>query len=154
MSNLYSERLIAVNLEADSKDSAIEQLICMLDKENWINSLSEFRDSIYERENESTTEVGEYTAIPHGRSETVIENSVCIATLKKPVIWNFETKEEIDIIFMRAVKKDSTDTHIEILSELASKIMEEDFILNIKNAHNKNEIYNIITEKEDSEWKK
>ena len=151
MSNLYSERLIAVNLEADSKDSAIEQLICMLDKENRINSLSEFRDSIYERENESTTEVGEYTAIPHGRSETVIENSVCIATLKKPVIWNFETKEEIDIIFMLAVKKDSTDTHIEILSELASKIMEEDFILNIKNAHNKNEIYNIITEKEDSE---
>ena len=49
MSNLYSERLIAVNLEADSKDSAIEQLICMLDKENRINSLSEFRDSIYER---------------------------------------------------------------------------------------------------------
>ena len=150
MSNLYSERLIAVNLEADSKDSAIEQLICMLDKENRINSLSEFRDSIYERENESTTEVGEYTAIPHGRSETVIENSVCIATLKEPVIWNFETKEEIDIIFMLAVKKDSSDTHIEILSELASKIMEEDFISNIKNSDSKNEIYKIITEKEDS----
>ena len=150
MSNLYSERLIAVNLEADSKDSVIEQLICMLDKENRINSLSEFRDSIYERENESTTEVGEYTAIPHGRSETVIENSVCIATLKKPVIWNFETKEEIDIIFMLAVKKDSSDTHIEILSELASKIMEEDFISNIKNSDSKNEIYKIITEKEDS----
>ena len=150
MSNLYSERLISVNLEADSKDSAIEQLICMLDKENRINSLSEFRDSIYERENESTTEVGEYTAIPHGRSETVIENSVCIATLKKPVIWNFETKEEIDIIFMLAVKKDSSDTHIEILSELASKIMEEDFISNIKNSDSKNEIYKIITEKEDS----
>ena len=150
MSNLYSERLIAVNLEADSKDSAIEQLICMLDKENRINSLSEFRDSIYERENESTTEVGEYTAIPHGRSETVIENSVCIATLKKPVIWNFETKEEIDIIFMLAVKKDSSDTHIEILSELASKIMAEDFISNIKNSDSKNEIYKIITEKEDS----
>ena len=150
MSNLYSERLIAVNLEADSKDSVIEQLICMLDKENRINSLSEFRDSIYERENESTTEVGEYTAIPHGRSETVIENSVCIATLKKPVIWNFETKEEIDIIFMLAVKKDSSDTHIEILSELASKIMEEDFISNIKNSDSKNEIYKIITKKEDS----
>ena len=151
MSNLYSERLIAVNLEADSKDSAIEQLICMLDKENRINSLSEFRDSIYERENESTTEVGEYTAIPHGRSETVIENSVCIATLKKPVIWNFETNEEIDIIFMLAVKKDSSDTHIEILSELASKIMEENFISNIKKADNENEIYHIITKKEDSE---
>ena len=151
MPDLYSEKLIAVNMEADSKDSAIEQLIRMLEKDNRINSLSEFRDSIYERENESTTEVGEYTAIPHGRSETVNENSVCIATLKKPVIWNFETKEEIDIIFMLAVKKDSSDTHIEILSELASKIMEEDFILNIKNAHNKNEIYNIITEKEDSE---
>ncbi len=150
MSNLYSERLIAVNLEADSKDSAIEQLISMLDKESRINSLSEFRDSIYERENESTTEVGEYTAIPHGRSETVKENSVCIATLKKPVIWNFETKEEIDIIFMLAVKKDSSDTHIEILSELASKIMEEDFISNIKNSVSKNEIYKIITEKEDA----
>ncbi len=151
MSNLYSEKLIAVNLEADSKDSAIEQLICMLDKENRISSLSEFRDSIYERENESTTEVGEYTAIPHGRSETVKENSVCIATLKKPVIWNFETKEEIDIIFMLAVKKDSSDTHIEILSELASKIMEENFISNIKNSDSKNEIYKIITEKEDAE---
>ena len=151
MPDLYSEKLIAVNMGADSKDSAIEQLIHMLEKDNRINSLSEFRDSIYERENESTTEVGEYTAIPHGRSETVNENSVCIATLKKPVIWNFETKEEIDIIFMLAVKKDSSDTHIEILSELASKIMEEDFISNIKNSDSKNEIYKIITEKEDSE---
>ena len=150
MPDLYSEKLIAVNMEADSKDSAIEQLIRMLEKDNRINSSSEFRNSIYERENESTTEVGEYTAIPHGRSETVNENSVCIATLKKPVIWNFETKEEIDIIFMLAVKKDSSDTHIEILSELASKIMEEDFISNIKNSDSKNEIYKIITEKEDS----
>ena len=51
---------------------------------------------------------------------------------------------------MLAVKKDSSDTHIEILSELASKIMEEDFISNIKNSDSKNEIYKIITEKEDS----
>ena len=151
MPDLYSEKLIAVNMEADSKDSAIEKLICLLKNDGRISSSDEFRDSIYERENESTTEVGEYTAIPHGRSETVKDNSVCVATLKNPVIWNFETQEEIDIIFMLAVKKDSSDTHIEILSELASKIMEEDFISNIKKADNKNEIYHIITKKEDSE---
>ena len=151
MSNLYSEKLIAVNMNADSKDSAIEQLICMLKEENRISSLAEFRESIYEREDESTTEVGEYTAIPHGRSKTVIHNSVCVATLKNPVIWNPETKEEIDIIFMLAVKKDSSDTHIEILSELASKIMEEDFISNIKKAENESKIYHIITKKEDSQ---
>ena len=151
MSNLYSEKLIAVNMNADSKDSAIEQLILMLESGNRISSAAEFRNSIYERENESSTEVGEYTAIPHGRSETVKYNSVCIATLKKPVIWNFETNEEIDIIFMLAVKKDSSDAHIEILSELASKIMEEDFISNVKKADNENEIYHIITKKEDSE---
>ena len=151
MSNLYSEKLISVNMDVVSKDSAIEQLICMLEKEGRINSSAEFRDSVYERELESSTEVGEYTAIPHGRSETVNDNSVCIATLKKPVIWNFETNEEIDIIFMLAVKKDSSDTHIEILSEIASKIMEENFISNIKKADNENEIYHIITKKEDSE---
>jgi PTS system fructose-specific IIA component len=150
MSNLYSPNLIAVNIEADSKESAIDKLICLLEKENRISSAVIFKDSIYERENESTTEVGECTAIPHGRSESVIDNSVCIATLKRPVVWNYETKEEIDIIFMLAVKKDSSDTHIEILSELAGKIMEESFISDIKKAENENEIYRIITNKEET----
>lgn len=150
MSNLYSPNLIAVNMAAKTKDSAIEQLISLLESENRISSAAVFNDSVYERENESTTEVGDYTAIPHGRSETVKDNSVCIATLKKPIIWNYETMEEIDIIFMLAVKKDSSDTHIEILSELASKIMEENFISSIKKADNKNEIYHIITKKEDT----
>ena len=144
MNNLYSENLITLNLDANSKEEVISIMSDLLKSENRITSITDFKESIYERETESTTEVGEDTAIPHGRSECVLYNSVCISSLKKPVIWNEVTGETVEIIFMLAVKKDSTDTHIEILSDLASKIMEEGFIDKIKSSNNKIEIYKLI----------
>lgn len=144
MNNLYSENLITLNLDANSKEEVISIMSDLLKSENRITSITDFKESIYERETESTTEVGEDTAIPHGRSECVLYNSVCISSLKKPVIWNEVTGETVEIIFMLAVKKDSTDTHIEILSDLASKIMEEGFIDKIKSSNNKTEIYKLI----------
>lgn len=144
MNELYSESLIVLNLEADSKEEVISKMSELLKSANRITSITDFKESIYEREEESTTEVGENTAIPHGRSECVLYNSVCITSLKKPVIWNEVSNETVDIIFMLAVKKDSTDTHIEILSDLASKIMEEGFINKIKNSNTKTEIYKLI----------
>ena len=144
MSDLYSENLIILNLDANSKEEVISIMSDLLKSENRITSITDFKESIYERETESTTEVGEDTAIPHGRSECVLHNSVCISSLKKPVIWNEVTGETVEIIFMLAVKKDSTDTHIEILSDLASKIMEEGFIDKIKSSNNKTDIYKLI----------
>ena len=144
MNNLYSENLITLNLDANSKEEVISIMSDLLKSENRITSITDFKESIYERETESTTEVGEDTAIPHGRSECVLYNSVCISSLKKPVIWNEVTGETVEIIFMLAVKKDSTDTHIEILSDLASKIMEEGFIDKIKSSNNKTEIYKLF----------
>ena len=123
MNNLYSENLITLNLDANSKEEVISIMSDLLKSENRITSITDFKESIYERETESTTEVGEDTAIPHGRSECVLYNSVCISSLKKPVIWNEVTGETVEIIFMLAVKKDSTDTHIEILSDLASILL-------------------------------
>ncbi len=145
VSDLYSKNLIVLNLEADNKEEVISKMSDLLKTENRIDSISEFEKAIYERETEATTEVGEDTAIPHGRSECVVHNSVCIASLKKPVIWSEESGETVEIIFMLAVKKDSTDTHIEILSDLASKIMEDGFIDKIKNINNKDDIYKLIS---------
>lgn len=144
MLNIYDENIIILDLEADTKDNVIDKMSCILEEAGRITSVSDFKDSIYERENENTTEIGNFIAIPHGRSVCVRNNSVCIAILEKPVIWNSNINEEVDIIFMLAVKADSTDEHIDILSELASKIIEDDFTANIKKSRSRKEIYQLM----------
>ena len=69
---------------------------------------NEFYDSIIEREQFSSTNIGNLIAIPHPNKPLSKEAFISVCVLSKPIIWD---KESVQIIFLISI---STNNKLEI----------------------------------------
>ena len=136
---LTSEQIIQ-ELQGNTKDEVIDEMVTRLKDSALIDSKSEFVKAIYDREKESTTGIGMSIAIPHGKSATVKKPCVIYGRNKQGVDWNSLDGEPAKLIFMIAIPVDSKgDTHLKILQMLSRKLMDEQFRADLLAAADKQE---------------
>lgn len=100
---IRSECLIN-NVELDKKD-AILKLLCEALKSSFKLDDSLYND-VLKREALSSTEVGNFTALPHPLNNPSDQLLLAIAILKKPIMWK---NTEVKIIFLIALPKKETE---------------------------------------------
>jgi fructose-specific phosphotransferase system IIA component len=143
--NVTNINLIAVDLDVNSKKEVITYLAELLYQQSKVESVEKYVEEVMERENHETTGVGKGVAIPHGKSEAVKQSSVAIAKLKNPIEWNSLDGEPVDLVFQLAIKKsDEGDLHLKLLSNIACKLMEDEFINNLRSTSDKEKILKLI----------
>lgn len=139
---LIKKENIIVDLNANSVEDVINKIIRKLYENNSISDMNEFKKAVMERENQMSTSIGKKVAIPHGKSSAVKKSAIFFAKLKEEIIWG---GEKVKYVFMLAVNdNDKGDQHIKILANLAEKLMDDNFIINIKKAKNIEEVYAVI----------
>ncbi|MDW3030907.1 PTS sugar transporter subunit IIA, partial [Enterococcus faecium] len=80
-----------------------------------------------------TTGIGHNIAIPHGKSQAVIDSTVAVAKLKNEVDWGSLDNQPVNIVFLLAIKEaDKGNEHLRVLAELSGKLMDDDFVKEIK----------------------
>lgn len=143
--NVTNINLIAVDLDVNSKKEVITYLAELLYQQSKVESVEKYVEEVMVRENHETTGVGKGVAIPHGKSEAVKQSSVAIAKLKNPIEWNSLDGEPVDLVFQLAIKKsDEGDLHLKLLSNIACKLMEDEFINNLRSTSDKEKILKLI----------
>lgn len=111
MSNYFCEDCF-FKLKATSQKEVMDTLCNNLRKRDGFTD--EIINSIYEREEISSTDIGNYIAIPHTLSKGEFKSVVSIAILDQPIQWN---NEKVKVVFMICLnKKDSSN--IAIFKEL------------------------------------
>lgn len=142
---LINKNLIVINMDAKDKKEAINKLIALIKNENKIDSEEEFLKCVLKRESEFSTGVGNGIAIPHGRSETVKEAIVAFGKLNKKIDWNSIDSELVDLIFLLGVPEKNTENlHLKILAQLSRKLMDENFVSQLRDANTEQEIYSLL----------
>ena len=125
-----------------------EQIVFNLDtntKEETIKKLSSI--SVLEREEHSTTGIGNGIAIPHGKSDAVKKSSIIFAKTKHKIEWDALDEKPVDSIFLLAISNiDKDSNHLVLLSKLATKLMDDDNVDALKLANSEQEIINIFSE--------
>lgn len=145
ISEVISKELIFVDLEVNSKDELIEFMSDKLYVENVVNDKSLFMTDVYLRESEGETGIGQGIAIPHGKSDAVVQTSIAIATLGNPIDWEALDDEKVDVVIMFAVKNTEANTkHIKLLQQIAILLANENFIEAIREAQSNEELLNVI----------
>ena len=145
MSKLIHKNCIVFDIEGEKND-VIRTLSGELKAAGRITDTEEFYQDVLAREAIAPTYVGFDMGLPHGKTDHVLEASVCFGRTKGPVVWNEETKETADLIILIAVPlSEAGDTHMKILANLSRKLMHEEFRDSLRNS-TKDEIYNILTE--------
>jgi PTS system fructose-specific IIA component len=124
---LINENLIILNMEAKTKEEAIEKMSLQALKEKKVNDSEEYIKAVIKRESEYSTGVGFGVAIPHGKTDAVNEPFLMYATVEK-LDWHSLDGEPVDLIFMIGVpEKEAGSTHLKILAGLSRKLMKEEF---------------------------
>ncbi|MCA1021284.1 fructose-specific PTS transporter subunit EIIC [Halobacillus litoralis] len=145
--SLTNKNLIQVNVEAETKEQTIDELIDLLAAENVLTSRADVKEAILEREAEGSTGIGMNIAIPHAKSTAVKEPRVVFGVKQEGVDWSSLDGTEAKLIFMIVVPKESEGTqHLKILQMLSRKLMDDQYREQLLQVTSTDEAYQLLKE--------
>ena len=145
MSQLINKNCIVFDMEGDKKD-IIRTLAGELHRAGRITDAEEFFQDVLAREAIAATFVGFDMGLPHGKTDHVLEASVCFGRTRGPVVWNEESGDTVDLVILIAVPLcEAGDTHMKILANLSRKLMHEEFRDSLRTS-DREQVYNILSE--------
>ncbi|EIF8958824.1 PTS fructose transporter subunit IIA [Vibrio parahaemolyticus] len=142
ITELTNVDLIKGNLQANNKKEVFEELAQMLFENNRISSKEAFLTDIEAREALSVTSM-DGIAYPHAKSKAVTEPAIAVGVKREGIEYGDEEGVKPTVFFMIASPDNGADHHIYVLQELFGKFSEE-FIEDIHNAKDENQILNIL----------
>ncbi|TOG50964.1 PTS sugar transporter subunit IIA [Vibrio parahaemolyticus] len=142
ITELTNVNLIKGNLQANNKKEVFEELAKMLFENNRISSKEVFLTDIEAREVLSVTSM-DGIAYPHAKSKAVTEPAIAVGVKREGIEYGDEEGVKPTVFFMIASPDNGADHHIYVLQELFGKFSEE-FIEDIHNAKDENQILNIL----------
>ncbi|GAB7230790.1 PTS sugar transporter subunit IIA [Vibrio rotiferianus] len=142
ITELTNVNLIKGNLQANNKKEVFEELAQMLFENNRVSSKEAFLIDIEAREALSVTSM-DGIAYPHAKSKAVTEPAIAVGIKREGIEYGDEEGVKPTVFFMIASPDNGADHHIYVLQELFGKFSEE-FIEDIHNAKDENQILNIL----------
>ncbi len=142
ITELTNVNLIKGNLQANNKKEVFEELAKTLFENNRISSKEAFLTDIEAREALSVTSM-DGIAYPHAKSKAVTEPAIAVGVKREGIEYGDEEGVKPTVFFMIASPDNGADHHIYVLQELFGKFSEE-FIEDIHNAKDENQILNIL----------
>ncbi|HAS6392117.1 TPA: PTS sugar transporter subunit IIA [Vibrio vulnificus] len=142
ITELTNVNLIKGNLQENNKNDVFAELAQMLFENNRISSKEAFLTDIEAREALSITSM-DGIAYPHAKSKAVIEPAIAVGVKREGIEYGDEEGVKPTVFFMIASPDNGADHHIYVLQELFGKFSEE-FIEDIHNAKDENQILNIL----------
>lgn len=140
--NILTAKTIELNESFQSKEEAIRHVGSLLRDQGYVND--EYIDKMLEREEVTSTFMGNNLAIPHGTEDAkkaVIETGIAVVTVPEGV--DFGNGNIVKLLIGIAGKGDE---HLEILSQIAIVCSEEENIETILNAKSEEEIISLFNE--------
>lgn len=148
--DLLSENTINLNLNASTKENALDQMISLAFNSGNITDKEKLREEVFNRESISSTGIGEGIAIPHAKSSCITSPIIAIGVFKEGIEYDSIDGEKVKIIFLLCAPENN-DVHLDILSKLSSYLLDEHFVFSILSAISFDEIKQIINDKENQE---
>ncbi|ANU10985.1 PTS fructose transporter subunit IIA [Planococcus antarcticus DSM 14505] len=150
ITQLLTEQTIILNLSATTKQEVLEELASQLDRAGKLSDKRAFTAAIMERESQSTTGIGDGIAIPHAKSAAVKSPAIAFGRALDGLDFESLDGQPANLFFMIAASEGANDDHLEALSRLATFLMDEQFRTNILAAKSKQEVLQVVSDKESS----
>ncbi len=152
LTTLTHPDLINLQTTFNSRDLAIRTLADQLDKLGKLHNKDEFLEAVFAREEHGATALGEGLAVPHGKSDAVKEAAFAVATLKQDLKWpgiDEDEEEEVNLIFLLAIPNaEAGSTHMQLLTELTSTLIDDEVREAVLNATTVDEIMALLSDEE------
>ena len=147
ITKFLSPKLIKIDMQAENKNAAIEELAELLYKEHVLKDKANYIQNVLEREAQVPTNLENGVALPHGKSDAVLRPAVAIGISKRGI--RFEEGSPVSrVIFLIAMPNNADDTHITLLSGITSRLLDCDCLDNLKEAKRPEDILSLLNAEE------
>lgn len=154
ITDLMIQEAMIMDLQATTKDEAIDELISSLSRTGRINDPILFKDMIYKREAESSTGIGNGIAMPHAKTSAVNEPTVVFAKSRKGLDFEALDDQPAHVFFMIAAPEGAGNTHLRTLAALSRLLIDNDFIAQLMNTDSPAEVSALFDAKQEEAEKK
>lgn len=143
---MLDKKFIKMNLNGKTKDEILQEMVDILNEGGVLNNKEEYLKVVREREATSSTGLEEGIAIPHGKTKAVKKATVAFGKSKEGVDFNSLDGEKSRLFFMIAAPEGTTDAHIEMLSKITNKLLNDEFKDKLEKAETAEEIIALFNE--------
>ncbi|MBT2214823.1 fructose-specific PTS transporter subunit EIIC [Virgibacillus dakarensis] len=148
ITDLLKEDTIKLDLQATSKTDVLSELADQLNNAGRLNDKAAFINNIFEREEQSTTGVGEGIAIPHAKSEAVKTPAIAFGRSQAGIDYDSLDGQPAHLFFMIAASEGANNAHLEALSRLSTFLMDPKFQEKMYQATTEAQILEAVNTKE------
>jgi len=120
ITQLLATENIVLDLDVSSKKRVFETVGLLFENNQGIARSTVF-ESLFAREKLGSTGLGQGIAIPHGRIKGLKEARGAFLRLAAPVAFDSPDGKPVTLLFVLLVPEQSTEQHLQILSDLAER---------------------------------
>ncbi len=119
ITNLLSPEAIRVPLVASARQEALEELVDALASTGAVLDPDLFKRSVWEREQQRSTGIGEGLAIPHGKCAGISRLAIAIGRPATPMEFGSIDKKPVRLIVLLASPPERMADHIQVLHRIS-----------------------------------
>ena len=127
ITDLLKPQSILLNASPTNKANAIYTLGDLMDKGGNLSNKAEYLKAVFAREESGSTGLGDGIATPHAKSAGVKEAGLAAMVVPNGVDFEALDGQPSRLFFMIAAPEGAADTHVEVLSKLATMVIDPDF---------------------------
>ena len=152
ITDLLKPESILLNATPTDKADAIYTLGDLMDKSGNLSDKAEYLKAVFAREEAGSTGLGDGIATPHAKSNGVKEAGLAAMVVPNGVDFDALDGQPSRLFFMIAAPEGAADTHVEVLSKLATMVIDPGFKNALIQAATVDRFLELITAKEEGNF--
>ncbi len=147
ISQILTPERIRLEDTTSSKKRALEILSEMLAQgTREASSAAAIFEALNRRERLGSTGLGHGVAIPHGRIAGIPQAIGAVLRLRQGIDYDAPDRQPVDILFALLVPEQSTDEHLELLSQLAAMFSDERYLTRLREIEDPQQLLTSLSE--------
>ena len=144
--DILSPECVRVPLLGTTKREVIDELCELVACREEICDLENLRRTVWEREDQRSTGIGEGLAIPHGKCASVTQPAIAIGRPAEPLEFGAIDGKPVQLVILLASPADKIAEHIQALGKI-SRVMTDPTVRDrAYHAQTKDELYQLFAE--------
>jgi fructose-specific phosphotransferase system IIA component len=140
ISEILEVELISTKVEGSDKDTVLNSMIELVSQSQKITDKEKVREAIFNREKIMSTGVGKGFAIPHGKTDGILDMVAAFGITETDVNFDSLDGEPVRLIFLLVGKENLVGPHLKLLSRISRLLNKDDFRVRLLTAQNREEV--------------
>jgi mannitol/fructose-specific phosphotransferase system IIA component (Ntr-type) len=144
--DILSPECVRAPLEGTTKREVIDELCELVAAREGICDLEALRTTVWEREDQRSTGIGEGLAIPHGKCESVNELAMAIGRPQEPLEFGSIDGNPVRLVILLASPADRIAEHIQALGKISRVMTDPEVRERAYTAESADELYQLFAD--------